>query len=199
MSYDPTPDDVHALKEQLKEINGRYNPSLVKIEQIAASPGMIATLEFTVTPKNIAPYARVYIRNRRGNTELRAESITGTMDIRSGFPETRPLVRFPYEKTLKHINVFETGNMCIGTAPTTVLREVFDNIIGACIYSRAPSAANYDSPADKDLITWQKAKEGSGEFPLIDPKLMFFRPMPAIRTGKNSVRTQGGLPGIIRH
>lgn len=203
MSDNYVPDDVHAFNEQLKDIEGRYNPALVKIRRMAADPGTIAKLEFKVTPKNVAPLTkdvRMYIRNRNGDTEMRAESITGTMDILPGFPETRPIVKFPYYMTLKHINVFQSGKMCIGTAPITVLREVVDNIVGACIYSTAPSAANYDSPADRDSISWQKAKEGSGEFPLIDPKLMFNRRKPLGQPVKPvASNTPGGLPRIIRH
>lgn len=203
MSDNYIPDDVHAFSEQLRDIEDRYNPSLVKIKRIAADPGTIAKLEFTITPKNVVPLSkdvRMYIRNRNGDSEIRAESITGTMDILPGFPKTRPVVKFPYSMTLRHINVFQSGKMCIGTAPITVLREVFDNIVGACIYSTAPSAANYDSPADRDSISWQKSKESSGEFPLIDPKLMFNRGKSLAQPKKFIVAgTPGGLPKIIRH
>ena len=194
-------DDQYAFQEQWKEIEHRYNPNIVSLQRVTPKAGVLASVEFTVTPRGAAVMGKapkMYILNRDNADDMQADSIRGQVDIIPGFPQTRPVVSFPYRTALKHINVFNSGKMCIGNSELTVLSVLFDNIIGACIYNPDPSIANYDSPANKDIIGWQRQKEKSGEFPIIDPSKIFAKrinTLPSIKR-TNTTAKSNGLPPV---
>lgn len=200
------PDDVHAFNEQYRDVEHRYNPAVVTLRKIEPAAGAIASLEFKVSPCGAAAageHPEIYVINNDTNTEEKIREITGWVHILPGFPATRPVVCFSSKKPLKHINVFKGGRMCVGDDPQTSLTILMDNVIGACIYNPNPFVANYDSPANGDAVEWQKEKELSGEFPLIDPAKIFNKtarslPQPVVRKA-SAPRRNGTLPPVVVH
>jgi len=171
------PDDLHAFHEQWKEVEYRYNPRIVTLRQEKPSPGALARIVFELDiegqkhPISGQP-AKFYVHGANEELLTRTDRLSGSMDILPGYPTTRPRVRFLNGQIPKQINVFTSGSMCIGSSDETVLSILLDNIFKACIYDPDPSVANYDSMADSTAKDWQKDKEATREFPIINPKLL---------------------------
>lgn len=178
-------DDLHAFNEQWKDIENRYDPAIVQLRRVKPAAGTLARIAFDMDisgakhPKSGLP-SKFYVHRANEETLSRTDRLAGTVDILPDFPFARPKVRFLNGQIPQHINVFRSGAMCIGGSEETVLSIMFDNIFRACIYDPDPSVANYSSAADSTARDWQKAREASHDFPIMDPARLFRRAKTAL-------------------
>ena len=198
-------DDIHAFNEQWKDVENRYNPAIVQLRQVKPAAGAIARIAFDIDISAIKHprsgiASKFYVHKANEATLSRADHLSGEVDILPEFPSTRPKVRFLNNQIPQHINIFRNGAMCIGTSEETVLSIMFDNIFRACIYDPDPSVANYASAADSTARDWQRGKEASGEFPIMDPVLLFRQHKAALPPVRRVVTQQSnsGLAPIRR-
>lgn len=198
-------DDIHAFNEQWKDVESRYNPEVVHLKKVKPNAGTLARIEFEMDlagamhPRRVFP-SKFYVHKANEETLSRTDHIAGVADILPGFPASRPKVKFLNNQIPQHINIFRNGAMCIGTSDETVLSIMFDNIFRACIYDPDPSVANYGSAADGTARDWQKEREASGEFPILNPALLFQRArtgLPPVKRAEN-LRKNTGLAPIRR-
>ncbi len=182
-------DDIHAFHEQWKDVENRYNPEIVRLRREKPIAGTLAHIVFEMDlskvkhPRSGLP-SKFFVHKANELLLFRTDHLWGEIVILPNFPISRPKVRFLNNQIPQHINVFRSGAMCIGSSDVTVLYIMLDNIFRACIYDTDPSVANYESAADPTAKDWQKQKEITKEFPIMNPSFLFRQTktaLPSIR------------------
>lgn len=176
----------------------------VLIRSIDKPAGSMALIEITVK-------APTYYITGPGDASPKATNeIKFYIDVKEGFPRTKPHVYYEQGKILASINTFRGGSQCIddwiydpehagnnstlgGTMVKTIMAIIHDS-----------SVENYKSMANSDLADWQKNKTKSGEFPscalntLIKPENSRESKRPGLPPKVPQKTTQPTVPAKVR-
>ncbi len=164
----------------------------VKIERLSPPSGAILRLKVTVN----APSH--YITGVGDNNPKPTDQMVFFVDVKNGYPRTKPSVYYPEGKILASINVFPTGAQCIdqwfydvkhagknSTLAGTIRKTLMDII-------HIPSVSRYDSMANSDLKDWQERMTRNHSLPTChmdrvlkrekDTDIVITRPLPKRRS-----------------
>jgi len=155
---------VEILKNEYVEVLESVT-NKVKIERLKAPVGSLLLLKFTV----LAP--TYYITGAGDNSPKATDSIVFYIDIKNGYPRTKPSVYYEPGKILASVNAFTSGAQCIdqwfydathagrnSTLIGTVRKTLMDII-------HIPSVSRYDSMANGSLKDWQMRMTQNGSLP----------------------------------
>lgn len=164
MANEVSRDTLEVLKNEYLEVLEGVTDK-VKIERRNPSPGSLLLLKFTV----LAP--TYYITGAGDNYPKATDKIVFYIDIKNGYPRTKPYVYYEHGKILASVNAFTSGAQCIdqwfydaghagknSTLMGTVRKTLMDII-------HIPSVTRYDSMANSSLKDWQMRMTQNGSLP----------------------------------
>lgn len=157
-------DVVEALANELRDIKEMVTDN-VRITRLKAPEGSYCLWKFDVH----APTH--YLEGEKDKNAKPTEDISFWLDVKEGYPRTKPCVYFKPNFRLAGSNTFRNGVECIdewkydsdhasgNSSLVTTVRKTIKDII------HDPSVARFDSPANGDMIAWQKNNIDNHSFP----------------------------------
>lgn len=159
-----TEDVVEALTNEFRDIMEMVTDN-VKVTRLPAAGGSYCLWKFDVH----APTH--YLEGEKDTNPKNTDDITFWLDVKEGYPRTKPCVYFKSNFRLAGANTFRNGVECIdewkydanhasgNSSLVTTVRKTIKDII------HDPSVARFDSPANGDMINWQKKNIDNHTFP----------------------------------
>lgn len=157
-------DVVEAITNEFRDIKEMVTEN-VKITRRKAPEGSYCLWQFDVH----APTH--YLESEKDTNAKDTEYITFWLDVKEGYPRSKPSVYFKPDFRLAGANTFRNGTECIdewkydadhasgNSSLLTTVRKTIKDII------HDPSVARFDSPANGDMINWQKKNIDNHSFP----------------------------------
>lgn len=194
-------DDVkEAIVNEFQDILEMVTENVV-VTRLKPQAGSICLWQFEV----YAPSH--YLEGEKDITPKSTDKTTFWMDIREGYPMTQPHVYYLSNRRLASANVFKNGTQCIdewvydeehagnNTSLVTTVRKTIKDII------HDPSVCRFDSPANGDMIAWQKGNIENYMFPTCSLSHVFKMEgtmknstPPALPSKKNAKNNPPSLP-----
>lgn len=188
-------DSYIALKNEIQDINEKFNPERVKIEYLEVKSGFLTNLKITV-------YAPTFVISRKDILELEKDAekklvpksvdhIVFYVDVPEKFPAVGPKFYYDQDNILASVNVYRTGVQCINTwLEGSSLLGAFEKTIRDIIH--VPVVTKFNSMANGDLEAWQRELFASGTVPTINPKLIFRDSLESLQKKKINMTTSSG-------
>lgn len=159
-------DSREALKNDYIELISAFNSEIVEIKRLDAPDGSMCLLSVRVK-------APAYIVTSPSDTTPKlCDELTFYVDVKQGYPLTKPHVYFKVDNRLASVNTFSDGTECIDVwnPESSSLRTCIEKTVRDVIHD--PSVSNYDSMAYSPLKIWQEDMTARGELPTINPALI---------------------------
>ncbi|MBQ7715344.1 MAG: hypothetical protein IJT70_05700 [Clostridia bacterium] len=172
-------DSVEALKNDYTILKTRYNKKYVRVTLAEAKPGEALCIALTV-------YAPTHYMTGSG-TPISCDEMTVYIVAYPRYPETPVIAFYPKDRILCSVNVFSSGLACIDPWKpfTSSLITVADKLLNDIIHN--PVVSKYNSPANPyNLQGWHKANVEEGNFPTLDPKLLYASELPDLPRRKHT-------------
>ena len=151
-------DSNEALRNDYEEIMRIYNPKYAG-EAMHLKLTVMAPSHYLVSQSDTSPKA--------------CDSMTADIICKPGYPLTAISASYSGSHYLASPNVFRSGEACIDTwIPfSSSLITVVEKLVRDMIHD--PSVTRYDSMANSRLESWHKNGVAAGNFPTINPKLLY--------------------------
>ena len=162
-------ESAEALKNDYYELMRTYDKRYVKIERIRAEYGEALHLRITV-------YARShYLTSLFDKRPKVCESMSVEVICYPGYPLKAVTAKYDRNHYLASPNVFKSGIACIDRWKPlkSSLLTVVEKLVMDIIHN--PTVTRYDSMANSELSEWHYKGCKSGEFPTVDPALLYAR------------------------
>ena len=162
-------ESAEALKNDYYELMRTYDKRYVKIERIRAEYGEALHLRITV-------YARShYLTSLFDKRPKVCESMSVEVICYPGYPLKAVTAKYDRNHYLASPNVFKSGIACIDRWKPlkSSLLTVVEKLVMDIIHN--PTVTRYDSMANSELSEWHYKGSKSGEFPTVDPALLYAR------------------------
>ena len=162
-------ESAEALKNDYYELMRTYDKRYVKIERIRAEYGEALHLRITV-------YARShYLTSLFDKRPKVCESMSVEVICYPGYPLKAVTAKYDRNHYLASPNVFKSGIACIDRWKPlkSSLLTVVEKLVMDMIHN--PTVTRYDSMANSELSEWHYKGCKSGEFPTVDPALLYAR------------------------
>ena len=160
-------ESAEALKNDYDELMRTYDKRYVKIERIRAEYGEALHLRITV-------YARShYLTSLFDKRPKVCESMSVEVICYPGYPLKAVTAKYDRNHYLASPNVFKSGIACIDSwrPLKSSLLTVVEKLVMDMIHN--PTVTRYDSMANEALFEWHYKGSKSGEFPTVDPALLY--------------------------
>ena len=160
-------ESAEALKNDYYELMRTYDKRYVKIERIRAEYGEALHLRITV-------YARShYLTSLFDKRPKVCESMSVEVICYPGYPLKAVTAKYDRNHYLASPNVFKSGIACIDRWKPlkSSLLTVVEKLVMDIIHN--PTVTRYDSMANSELSEWHYKGCKSGEFPTVDPALLY--------------------------
>ena len=160
-------ESAEALKNDYYELMRTYDKRYVKIERIRAEYGEALHLRITV-------YARShYLTSLFDKRPKLCESMSVEVICYPGYPLKAVTAKYDRNHYLASPNVFKSGIACIDRWKPlkSSLLTVVEKLVMDIIHN--PTVTRYDSMANSELSEWHYKGCKSGEFPTVDPALLY--------------------------
>lgn len=183
-------DSVEALKNDYQEIVRKYNPKYVAIQRVYAHAGEALHLKVTVK----APSH--YLETNEDASPKACESMTVDIICYPGYPIKAISAAYAADHYLASPNVFRSGSACIDNwIPfTSSLTTVVDKLVRDMIHD--PSVTRYDSIANSMMEQWHQNSVSAGQFPTINPKLLYTPELTALPPRTTAVKPAVAPPPL---
>ena len=162
-----TKDSIEALVNDYEQMISTFNPKYVVFNRQQVPPGVMLLLKVDVN-------VPTYVLKQNERNPIFTNGISFYISVPEGYPETKPEVYYGNEKWLASVNVFSNDKhvQCIDTwTKQSSLRSIAEKTLRDIIHDT--SVTRYDNMATSTLATWQKSMDQKGEFPTMNPNLLF--------------------------
>ncbi len=157
-------ESIEAIRNEYREICDMLTPNVI-LKRLIRDRGSLCLWEFTV---NAPTY---YITGAGDVNPKRTDSIIFYLDIRNGYPRTKPSVYYGRNKILASVNTFTSGSQCTdewhfdeqNSGKNSTLESIVRKTVMDIIHD--PSVTRFDSMANHYLYSWQKKMFESGALP----------------------------------
>lgn len=162
-------ESAEALKNDYDELMRTYDKRYVKIERIRAEYGEALHLRITVNARSH------YLTSPLDKRPKECGSMSVEVICYPGYPLKAVTAKYDRNHYLASPNVFRSGIACIDSwkplksSLLTVVRKLVMDMI------HDPTVTRYDSMANAALFKWHRKGSKSGEFPTVDPSLLYAR------------------------
>lgn len=155
---------VEAIVNEFTDINNLITEN-VRILRLKAPEGSICLWRFDVNAKSH------YLESENDTDPKETNLTTFWLDVKDGYPKSKPLVYYEPNHRLASVNVFRNGVQCIDewhydeeyAGNNSSLLMVVEKTIKDIIHE--PSVSRFDSMAYVPLADWQKKNIESKAFP----------------------------------
>ena len=162
-------ESTEALKNDYYELMRTYDKRYVKIERIRAEYGEALHLRITVNARSH------YLTSPLDKRPKVCESMSVEVICYPGYPLKAVTAKYDRNHYLASPNVFKSGIACIDSWKPlkSSLLTVVEKLVMDMIHN--PTVTRYDSMANAALFKWHYKGSKSGEFPTVDPALLYAR------------------------
>ena len=162
-------ESTEALKNDYDELMRTYDPGYVKIERIKAGQGEALHLRVTVNARSH------YLTSPRDKRPKACDSMSVEVICYPGYPLKAVTAMYDRNHYLASPNVFKSGIACIDSWKPlkSSLLTVVQKLVMDMIHN--PTVTRYDSMANAALFEWHRKGSKSGEFPTVDPSMLYAR------------------------
>jgi len=170
-----------AIANDFEAMVAILNPKYVTVERLTAKSGEALHLKITVhAPSH-------YLTSATDTQPKATDSMSVEVVVKPGYPIEHVEASYPSNRFLASPNVFNDGGACIDTwipfesSLANVVRKLVNDIVHNPQVTRYDSVARGDAPTGPMIVQWHKDGVRNGQFPTVDPKKLFLRPLPPKR------------------